>query len=501
MSSDAKFVRGLGLLDSTMIVAGSMIGSGIFIVSADMARQVGSAGWLLAVWVITGVLTLIAALSYGELAAMMPRAGGQYVYLREAYSPLWGFLYGWTLFLVIQTGTIAAVAVAFARFLGVLVPQLSDAQTFFQYGRFGLSPARLVAIAVVVLLTWSNSTGLKAGKMVQNIFTITKIAALLGLILLGLIAGANAMAIHANLKDFWAATFTQPVARAGQAYLTTPLSGFTLLLALGTAMVGSLFSSDAWNNITFTAGEVKHPKRIIPLSLLLGVGLVSILYFLANVAYLVTLPLQGSPEGLTALERGMQFARHDRVATAATEVIFGQGATVIMALLIMISTFGCINGLVLAGARVYYAMARDGLFFRRIGELNRRGVPRNGLILQCLWGCLLTISGTYSDLLDYVIFAVLIFYVLTMVGLFVLRRKRPEAERPYKAFGYPVIPAVYIVAASSIALDLLISAKTRPNTWPGLLIVLAGVPVYFLWRKRGMAVVMPAGGEEAADET
>ncbi|MBI4323740.1 MAG: amino acid permease [Chloroflexi bacterium] len=501
MSSEAKFVRGLGLLDSTMIVAGSMIGSGIFIVSADIARQVGSAGWLLAVWVITGALTLIAALSYGELAAMMPRAGGQYVYLREAYSPLWGFLYGWTLFLVIQTGTIAAVAVAFARFLGVLVPQLSDTQTFFQYGRFGLSPARLVAIGVIVLLTWSNSTGLKAGKVVQNIFTITKIAALLGLILLGLIAGANAMAIHANLKDFWAATFTQPVAGAGQAFLTTPLGGFSLWLALGTAMVGSLFSSDAWNNITFTAAEVKHPKRIIPLSLLLGVGLVSILYFLANVAYLVTLPLQGSPEGVTALERGIQFARHDRVATAATEVIFGQGATVIMALLIMVSTFGCINGLVLAGARVYYAMARDGLFFRRIGELNRRGVPRNGLILQCLWGCLLTISGTYSELLDYVIFAVLIFYVLTMAGLFVLRRKRPEAERPYKAFGYPMVPAVYIVAASSIALDLLISAKTRPNAWPGLLIVLAGVPVYLLWRKRGKAAVRPPVGEETADET
>jgi APA family basic amino acid/polyamine antiporter len=490
--SERHFVRGLGLLDSTMIVAGSMIGSGIFIVSADMARELGSAGWLLMAWLLTGVLTLIAALSYGELAAMMPRAGGQYVYLREAYSPLWGFLYGWTLFLVIQTGTIAAVAVAFARFLGVLVPQISESHKFFEVGRFALSPTRLVAIGVLVLLTWSNSTGLKTGKIVQNVFTLTKIAALVGLILLGLVVGANATAIHANFSDWWTAAFTQPAMGQANAFTTTPISGLGLWLVLGTAMVGSLFSADSWNNVTFTAGEVKNPKRNLPLSLLLGVGLVCLLYFLANVAYLVTLPLQGSPTGASATARGIQFATNDRVATAAAGVVFGENAAVIMALLIMVSTFGCINGLVLAGARVYYAMAHDGLFFQRIGQLNRRGVPRNGLIIQCVWGCLLTLSGTYGDLLDYVIFAVLIFYVLTMIGLFVLRRKRPQAERPYKAFGYPMVPAIYIVVASLISIDLLISPKTQSNAWPGLLIVLAGVPVYFLWRKLGVAASAPA---------
>jgi APA family basic amino acid/polyamine antiporter len=480
-ASETHFVRGLGLLDSTMIVAGSMIGSGIFIVSADMARQLGASGWLLAAWVITGLLTLAAALSYGELAAMMPHAGGQYVYLREAYSPLWGFLYGWTMFLVIQTGTIAAVAVAFAKFLGVLIPAVSEGggARLFGIGRFAVYPKTLVAIGVLVILTWSNCTGLKTGKLVQNIFTLTKIASLLGLILLGVLAGANALATHANYHDWWTATFTQP---AGTGFTTQPLGGLSLLLALGTAMVGSLFSSDSWNNVTFTAGEVKNPKRNLPLSLFLGVALVSALYFLANVAYLVTLPLKGSPTGATVVERGIQFAVNDRVATAAAEVVFGQSAAVIMALLIMISTFGCINGIVLAGARIYYAMARDGLFFKQIGELNRHGVPRNALVLQCIWGSLLALSGTYSELLDYVIFAVLIFYVLTMIGLFVLRRKRPDAERPYRAFGYPVVPALYILIASAIALDLLISPKTRGNTWPGLLIVLAGVPVYFIWR-------------------
>lgn len=486
-ASESKFVRELGLLDSTMIVAGSMIGSGIFIVSADIARQVGSPGWLLVVWLITGILTLIAALSYGELAAMMPRAGGQYVYLREAYSPLWGFLYGWTFYLVIQTGTIAAVAVAFARFLGVLVPSISESHKFFQVGRFSLSPTSLVAIAVLALLTWTNCTGLKTGKIIQNVFTIAKIAALSALILLGLFVGANATALQANLKGFWTATFTEPVARGAGEFTTTPLSAFSLLLVLGTAMVGSLFSADSWNSVASTAGEVKDPKRTLPLSLFFGVSLVCLLYFLANVAYLVTLLLLGSPTGATALERGIQFALNDRVGTAVAEVIFGTKASVLMALCIMISTFGCINGLILSGARVYYAMAQDGLFFARISQLNRHGVPQNGLIAQCLWASLLTLSGTYSELLDYVIFAVLIFYVLTMVGLFVLRRKRPDAERPYRAFGYPAIPALYIVVASLIALDLLMSAKTRSNTWPGLLIVLAGVPVYFLWRKKRLA--------------
>lgn len=479
---EETFIRGLGLLDSTMIVAGSMIGSGIFIVSADIARQVGSAGWLLSVWVITGVLTLAAALSYGELAAMMPRAGGQYVYLREAYSPFWAFLYGWTLFLVIQTGTIAAVAVAFARFLGVLVPQISEERKFFEYGRLTLSPTQLVAIAVIVFLSWTNSRGLKTGKIVQNVFTVAKIAALILLIALGLLVGRNAEAIAVNFRDFWSATFTQPIARGANQYTTTPLEGMGLLLALGTAMVGSLFASDAWNNITFTAGEVKNPRRTLPLSLTLGVGLVSVLYVLANVSYLCVLPLRGDPNGATALERGIQFAANDRVGTAAAEVIFGPSAAAIMAVLIMISTFGCMNGLILAGARVYYAMARDGLFFQSVGALNAHHVPANGLLVQCLWACLLAFSGTYSELLDYVIFAVLIFYILTIAGLFILRRKQPEAERPYRAFGYPWVPALYILAASFIALDLLISPKTRANTWPGLLIVLAGVPAYALWR-------------------
>lgn len=479
--SNTRLVQGLGLFDATMIVAGSMIGSGIFIVSADISRQVGSAGWLLAVWLITGLLTLAGALCYGELAALLPRAGGQYVYLREAYSPLWGFLYGWTLFLVIQTGTIAAVAVAFAKFTSVLVPQLSDNHKLFEMGRFAISPMRLVALGVIALLTWSNSTSLRAGKLVQNTFTITKIASLLGLIVLGWFVGANASAIQANLKDCWTATYTE-VRPGATDFISFQISGFTLVLAIGTAMVGSLFSSDAWNNVTFTAGEVRNPKRNLPLSLFLGVTVVSILYFLANVAYLAVLPLKGSPSGASIFESGIQFAANDRVGTAAAEVIFGPDAARFMAILIMISTFGCVNGLILAGARVYYAMANDGLFFRSAGKLNRNGVPRNGLVFQGIWTALLALSGTYNELLDYVIFAVLIFYVLTIAGLFVLRRKQPNAERPYKAVGYPIVPALYIAISTFIAIDLLISPKTRANTWPGLLIVLAGVPIYFFWR-------------------
>ncbi len=478
------FVQGLGLLDATMLVAGSMIGSGIFIVSADIARLTGCPGWLLVVWLMTGLLTLMAALSYGELAAMMPQAGGQYVYLREAYGRLWGFLYGWTLFLVIQTGTVAAVAVAFARFLGVLWPAVSETQKYFQIGRFSLSPTTLVAMGVLVLLTWSNATGLRTGRLVQNVFTLAKIAALLGLILLGLLIGANPGAIQANLHDVWSAALTQRGA-AGSMEITPVSHTFsTLWLALGAAMVGSLFSSDAWNNITFTAGEVKNPRRTLPLSLLLGVALVTGLYFLTNLAYLAVLPLRGSPTGATVMERGIQFATSDRVATAAAESVLGPSGAVVMALLIMVSTFGCLNGMILAGARVYYAMARDGIFFQKIGLLNRQGVPQSGLVVQCAWAALLTLSGSYSELLDYVIFAVLLFYALTMGGLFVLRRTRPQAERPCRAWGYPVVPALYIVAALVIALALLISPKTRPNTWPGLLIVLAGVPVYWMWTRR-----------------
>ena len=480
---ETKLVRGLGLLDATMLVAGSMIGSGIFIVSADMARQLGSPGWLLVAWVVAGLLTLAAALSYGELAAMMPHAGGQYVYLREAYGPLWGFLYGWTLFMVIQTGTIAAVGVAFAKFLGVLVPAVSESHTLFEWGRFAITPTTLVAIVVQVFLTWVNCRGLHTGKVIQNIFTLAKIAALVAMVALGITAGANATAIHANFSDWWTATFTQPVARGAQEFTTMPLGALGLMLVFGTAMVGSLFSADAWNNVTFTAGEVKNPKRNLPLSLLFGVVLVCVLYLLVNIAYLVTLPLKGSPTGATVMERGIQFALNDRVATATAEVIFGAPGAAIMAVLIMVSTFGCINGIILSGARVYYAMAQDGLFFGKIGELNRRGVPRNGLIVQCAWGCLLCLSGTYSELLDYVMFPTMIFSVLTMAGVFVLRRTRPDAERPYRAWGYPWVPALYIVAAALISVDMLISPKTFPNTWPGLLIVLAGVPVYWWWTR------------------
>jgi APA family basic amino acid/polyamine antiporter len=485
-----------------MLVAGSMIGSGIFIVSADITRQVGSAGWLLVAWLVTGAFTISAALSYGELAAMMPRAGGQYVYLREAYSPLWGFLYGWTLFLVIQTGTIAAVAVAFARYFGVLAPAISPTAWIVppinlsaSYA-VSLSTQQLAAILIIVLLTFINSRGLQIGKLIQNIFTSAKTLSLIALILIGLLFARNADAVKANFTDLWTPRGVTPIKPDLSFISAVSAAGgaFGLFIAFCVAQVGSLFSSDAWNNITFTAGEVKQPRRNIPLSLALGTGLVTILYLLANVAYLCLLPLDK-----------IQNAPDDRVATAAIETVFSGAGPLIMAVAIMVSTFGCNNGLILAGARVYYAMARDGLFFKATGRLNDRSVPGVGLALQCLWTCLLVLPRTrlrdaagaprldpltgseqygnlYSNLLDYVVFAVLIFYVLTILGLFILRRKRPDAERPYRAFGYPVIPALYIVVASAIMLVLLLY-KTQ-TTWPGLLIVLAGVPIYFLWNRR-----------------
>ncbi len=504
-SSQPRLVQALGPLDATMLVAGSMIGSGIFIVSADIARQVGSVGWLLIVWLVTGVLTVIAALSYGELAAMMPRAGGQYVYLREAWSPLWGFLYGWTLFLVIQTGTIAAVAVAFARFLGILAPSVSPTQWLLppinlsaNYA-VSLSTQQSVAILVIVLLTFLNTRGLQLGKLIQNIFTSAKTLSLLALIAIGLFVGRNGAAISANFTSLWTPgevsliksdlPFVAGVSATGGA--------LGLLIAVCVAQVGSLFSSDAWNNITFTAGEVKEPRRNLPLALALGTGLVIVLYLLANVAYLCVLPLEQ-----------IQHAADDRVATAAMEVVFGGAGAAIMAVAIMISTFGCNNGLILAGARVYYAMARDGLFFRATGRLNVHHVPAVALVCQGVWSALLVLPRTrlrdpatgapkldsagfeqygnlYGTLLDYVVFAVLIFYVLTIAGLFVLRRKRPDAERPYRALGYPVLPACYIAGATVI---LVVLAVYRTQTsWPGLLLVLAGVPVYFLWKKSGAA--------------
>jgi APA family basic amino acid/polyamine antiporter len=486
--NEQKFVRGLGLLDSTMLVAGSMIGSGIFIVSSIIARQVGSPGWLLVVWLVTGLLTLMAALSYGELAAMMPKAGGQYVYLREAFSPLWGFLYGWTLFLVIQTGTIAAVAVGFARYTGVLIPWFSESNYIIAPIRVGgyalsLSTAQLLGLLMIALLTFMNTRGLQLGKIVQNIFTTAKTGALIALILLGIVVGLKSGAGAENFRNFW--TLRGGLQEVGPGL--TAATAFGLFVGICVAQTNSLFSADAWNNITFTAGEVIEPRRNIPLSLAFGTFLVIGLYLLANVAYLAALPFAA-----------IQNAPSDRVASETANVIFpGAGAT-IMAVAIMVSTFGCNNGLILAGARAYYAMARDGLFFRRVGELNRHHVPAWGLLIQGIWAGALVLPRTvkmdaagnvtgygnlYGNLLDYVISAALIFYILTIIGIFVLRRKRPEAERPYRAFGYPIIPAVYIVGAAVILAVLFIYQTA--TTWPGLIIVLTGVPIYFLWRKSG----------------
>ena len=484
MNVQPEFKRGLGLLDSTMIVIGSMIGSGIFIVSADIGRAVGAPGYLLLVWVITGMMTIIAALSYGELAGMMPHVGGQYAYLREAYNPFIAFLYGWTLFLVIQTGTIAAVAVAFAKFTGVIIPWFSEQHILLSIGKFRITAAQILAITSVAFLTYVNTRGLQERKIVQNIFTTTKIAALLGFVLLALFVGRNTSAVAANLGSFWHATWTQM--NEGKIISITQISGWMLLSAIGVAMVGSLFSADAWNNITFTAGEVTNPKRNIPLSLALGTGTVILIYLLANIGYLLVLPLTGSPDATGAAGKGIQFAASDRVGTAAASVIFGKSAAVIMALLIMISTFGCNNGLILAGARVYYAMAKDGLFFKNAGVLNNKSVPGAALVVQGVWTCLLCLSGTYGDLLDYVVFAVLLFYILTVIGIFILRKKQPNAERPYMAFGYPIVPAIYIFLAASVSIDLLMF---KPNyTWPGLGIVLLGIPVYFLWQKAGSRI-------------
>lgn len=451
-TAEAGLAKRLGLLDSTAIVMGSMIGSGIFIVAADISRQVQSPGLLIVTWVITALLTITAALSYGELAAAMPQAGGQYVYLREAFGPLFGFLYGWTLFLVIQTGTVAAVAVAFAKFAGVFFPSISAEHQILPF----LTTQQLLAIAILITLTWVNTRGVKTGSVVQNIFTIAKVAALLGLISFGLIVGRNEAAVARNFGDFWG--------NAGWNWDTVRLTGV--------AMVGALFSSDAWNNVTFTAGEIRNPKRNLPLSLLLGVSAVSALYIACNFVYLNALPLEA-----------IQSAPQDRVATAVASQISGNMGASLLAIAIMISTFGCVNGMVLAGARVYYAMAVDGLFFRQVAKVDAvHQVPVVSLWLQCLWACALTLTGRYNDLLDYVIFAVLLFYILTIVGVFVLRRTRPDMERPYRAAGYPVLPAVYIAVGGLIEILLLLY---KPNyTWPGLTIVLLGIPVYFLWRAR-----------------
>ncbi len=482
MKEESSFRKSLNLFDSTAIVMGSMIGSGVFIVGADIARQLGSPGWLIMTWVITGFLTVFAALSYGELAGMFPHAGGQYVYLRKAYNPLTGFLYGWTLFLVIQTGTIAAVGMAFAKFTGVLFPWVSEnviwyKLEFFHY-IFKFGPVQIVAILSIVILTWINLKGVVEGKRVQNVFTSGKFLLVIGFILVGFFFAYNSDSVAANMSYFWEPAIKD---KAGQ---WIPLTGMALIAAIGMAQVGSLFSSDAWNNVTFTAAEVINPKKNIPMSLFLGTFIVTILFILTNIVYIVVLPLRGDPAGATVMEKGIQYALNDRLATAAVTDVFGVYAASVMALFIMISTFGCNNGLILSGARVYYAMARDGLFFNEAGILNRKAVPSAGLILQAVWASLLCLSGTYSQLLDYVVFAVLIFYVLTIAGIFILRKKMPDAERPYKAFGYPVIPALYIIVAIAIMLILLIY---KPEyTWPGLIIVIMGIPVYFLWNKQSV---------------
>ena len=480
-TKDTGFVRGLGLFDSTMIVIGVMIGSGIFIVSADMSRLINSPGWMLMAWVLTGVLTITAALSYGELAAMLPQAGGMYIYLREAFSPLWGFLYGWTFFTVIQTGTIAAVAVAFARFTAILIPQLSESSYIISpihisagYA-FSLSTAQLLAIAVIAVLTWTNSRGIEYGRIIQNLFTSAKTIALAGLILVGLFLGWNSQAVHANFTNaFSLGSFDASLGVAAG-------SAFGLLVALCVAQSGSLFSADSWHDITIVAGEVRNPARNVPLAMFFGCSAVILLYILANVAYLVVLPLPA-----------IQNAPADRVATAMLQQIFPGYGPLIMSIAIMISTFGCVNSLVLAGARAYYAMAKDKLFFRQAGELNAARVPGWGLVAQGIWAAVLVLPRTYdpatkqygnlySNLLDWVISAALLFYILTIAGVFRLRAKRPDLPRPYKVIGYPVVPALYI-AGASVVLYMLFAYRSS-TTWPGLIIVALGALVYAGIRK------------------
>jgi basic amino acid/polyamine antiporter, APA family len=477
-SNSSEFKQSLGALDATMLVSGAMIGSGIFIVSADMARNVGSAGWLLLIWILTGVVTVAAALSYGELAGMMPKAGGQYIYIQRAFGTLASFVYGWTVFMVIQTGTIAAVAVAFIKYAGVFFPVLNPENVLFNLGPAPVSVGSLFAMGIIVLLTYINTRGIQSGKLIQNVFTVTKLVALFGLIVVGIGYGFKSGMLSQNFSDAWSSTKSDA---AGSSF---SIGGVALLMALGVSMIGSLFSADAWNNVTFIAAEIKNPRRNIPLSLFFGTLIVTSLYVLANVAYLSILPLKGSPLGTDALARGIQYAEYDRVASAAMSLIFNDAAAAIMAALIMISTFGCNNGLILAGARLYYAMSKDGLFFKQAAELNQNAVPAKALWVQCIWACLLCLSGTYGQLLNYCTFGSLIFYMVTIGGIFVLRRTDPLAERPYKAIGYPVVPLLYIVTTLSICVILLIDPATRTDSGMGLLIAAAGVPVYYLSRRK-----------------
>jgi basic amino acid/polyamine antiporter, APA family len=491
-SGAPELVKGLGLTSATTLVMGSMIGSGIFIVSAEIAREVNSPALLIGAWLVTGFMTIVGALSYGELAAMMPKAGGQYVYLRESLGSLWGFLYGWTLFLVIQTGTVAAVGVAFGKFLGYFFPSVSADNWILHIAKVppipigpmvlgnmdvGLNTQNLCGIVIVIFLTVLNIFGLKLGAAVQNLFTIAKVSALAGLVITGIFIARNAQAIAANFGNFW--RLDLPHSATGTA--AGPFVGVLTILAV--AQVGSLFSADAWNNVTFSAGEVKDPKRNLPLSLAIGTGVVILLYIASNFIYLAHLPFDGNMSGADVVSRGIKYAASDRVGTAVLQQMFGSSGGGLMAIAILISTFGCCNGLILSGARVYYAMAKDGLFFKSTGKVHPKYLtPKNALIVQGIWTCILCLSGTYGQLLDYIIFAVLVFYILTIGGLFVLRRTKPEAERPYRAIGYPVLPAIYIVMA--LFIDIVLLLYKPQYTWPGLIIVLLGIPVYFVWSRR-----------------
>lgn len=455
------FKRELGLLDGTMLVVGSMIGSGIFIVSSDMVRQLGSAGWLIAMWVLTGVITVIAAVSYGELSAMFPKAGGQYVYIKKAYGKLVGFLYGWSFFAVVQTGTIAAVGVAFAKFSAYLYAPFSDKNILYEIGDFKLNAAQIVSIVTIILLSYINSGGVKNSKILQTILTVIKILSIAGLIVFGFMA-AKAEVWDANWTNAWV---SQSLDVNSGSWM--PISGLTLISAISAALVGSLFSSVAWEGVTFIAGEIKNPKRNVGLSLFLGTLIVSVIYILANVMYLAVVPLQE-----------IATAESDRVAVVASQNIFGSVGTLIIAVMIMISTFACNNGLILAGARVYYTMAKDGVFFKKAAQLNKASVPAWSIWVQCFWASALCLTGKYGDLLDFVVIVVLIFYILTILGIFILRKKMPDVERPYKAFGYPFLPAIYVIIASAICMALLYT-KTSTSGW-GVLIMLMGIPIYYL---------------------
>ena len=460
------FKRELGLLDGTMLVVGSMIGSGIFIVSSDMVRQVGSAGWLVLIWVLTGFITVIAAVSYGELSAMFPKAGGQYVYLKEAYGKLTAFLYGWSFFAVIQTGTIAAVGVAFSKFAAYLYEPVSDENILYELGAFKLNAAQIVSIVTIIFLTYVNSRGVKNSKILQTILTIIKILSLAGLIIFGLTIAASSEVWNANWENAW---ITQSYHTDSSSWL--PISGTALITGISAAMVGSLFSSDAWNGVTFIAGEIKNPKRNVGLSLFLGTFIVSVIYVLANLMYLAVVPLQE-----------IATAKSDRVAVVAAQYIFGNIGTLIIAIMIMISTFACNNGLIMAGARVYYTMATDGLFFKKAAILNYSSVPAWALWAQCIWASVLCLTGKYGDLLDFVIIIVLIFYILTIYGIISLRKKMPDAVRPYKAIGYPFLPLLYIVIASAVCVSLLFT-KFSTCGW-GVLIMLMGIPIYYLTKEK-----------------